>query len=159
MEIEMSRHADVRSGIRGSRRPPVRELACRLALLAAVGAAAAGCADSTESVAHLQGVVTVNGNQIPDDAKAFINFAPAAGGTGKSVSVEVIGGHYDSPDTPLGPLLVTFAISRPVGPEKKSDRTGQMYQDVANLVPAKYVTGIPLDVQGDNPNQDFHLTD
>ena len=131
----------------------------RLTVLAAVVVLAAGCADSKAPETRLQGVVTLNGKQIPSDAKAFVNFAPAAGGTAKSVSVEVIDGHYDSPHTPQGPVLVSFAISRAVGPEKKSDRTGQLYHDIENMVPARYSTGIKLEVEGDNPNQDFHLTE
>jgi len=43
-------------------------------------------------------------------------------------------------------------------PERKSDRTGLMYRDVSTLVPAKYVTGIPLKVTGDDADRTFDLT-
>jgi hypothetical protein len=41
-----------------------------------VGQFLAGCGSSTGRVAHLQGQVTLNGAQIPDDAKAFVVFVP-----------------------------------------------------------------------------------
>jgi hypothetical protein len=126
-------------------------------MLAVVCTVTAGCGSSNSPVAHLQGIVTVNGNPLPEDANAFINFSPARGNKGKSVSVGVIGGRYDSPKTPRGPVTVSFDISRPVGPEKKSDRTGKMYQEVVSLVPPKYATGIQIDVQGDDPNRNFQL--
>lgn len=128
-----------------------------LAVLAFIGAVATGCGVSESPVAHLQGSVTVNGNPIPEDATAYINFAPAKGNNSESVSVKVIGGKYDSPKTPRGPVLVSFDMTHPVGPEKKSERTGQMYQEVVSLVPPQYATGIQIDVQGDDPNHDFHL--
>jgi hypothetical protein len=133
-------------------------------LVMIAGVPAIGCGRSAAPTAHLQGAVTLNGGKIPDDAEAFVNFAPTAGnGAGgeraKSVSAKVNEGRYDSPHVPQGPVLVTFAISRAVGPEKKSERTGKVYREVENLVPGKYATGIQLKVEGDNPNQDFHLTD
>jgi hypothetical protein len=136
----------------------VRRAWCWLQVVAAVGLFTAGCTKSGPREVHLQGEVTLNGAPVPSDATAFINFAPAAGGA-SSVSVPVKDGRYDSPQTPAGPLKVSFDISHPVGPERKSERTGLTYRDIESLVPAKYATGIQLDVQTDQSNQDFHLSE
>jgi hypothetical protein len=136
----------------------VRHLCCWLQVFAAIGVVATGCTKAGPREVHLQGEVTLNGAPVPSDATAFINFAPAAGGA-NSVSVPVKDGRYDSPQTPAGPLKVSFDISHPVGPERKSERTGLTYRDIESLVPAKYATGIQLDVQTDQPNQDFHLSE
>lgn len=116
-----------------------------------------GCGAKSGGKAHLQGNVTLNGKPIPDDATAFVVFAPDGKGT-DSVSVPITKGHYDSSGIPRGELKVFFQITRPFGPMKKSEHTGQSFQDVANLVPDKYATGIPLKVDGDDPNRDFQLT-
>jgi len=127
----------------------------RLAL-ATSGALVVGCGGSWERVARLQGAVTLNGKPLPHDAKAFLVFATEENGAA-SVSVPVTNGRYDSPRTPLGSLHVYFEISREVGSTRTSERTGQAYRDIENLVPAKYATGVPLEVNRDNPNQDFDL--
>jgi hypothetical protein len=117
-----------------------------------------GCGQGSGTVAHLQGQVTLNGKPLPNDATAFIVFTsdlkPA-----ESVSVPVVNSRYDSPSTPQGAVKAFFEINRPVGAPKKSERTGQMYQNVKSLVPAKYATGLPLEVKGDDSNRDFQLTD
>lgn len=131
----------------------------RLTVLVAIATLVAGCGKSAPREVHLQGEVTLNGAPVPEDATAFITFAPANGSEAKSVSVPVKAGHYDSPRTPAGEVTVLFEITRAVGPEKKSERTGLTYRDTENLLPAKYATGVPLEVTSDNANQDFHLTD
>lgn len=123
-----------------------------------VGAlAAAGCGSQKGATAHLQGKVTVSGKPIPDDATAFIVFAPDRKGA-ESVSAPITKSHYDLSNIPRGSVKVFFEITRPVGPMKKSEHSGQSYQETANLVPDKYATGIPLNVDGDDPNRDFQLT-
>jgi hypothetical protein len=77
----------------------------------------------------------------------------------KSISAPVTKGRYDSPQTPVGPVRTHFEITRAAGPQKTSERTGQSYQDVVSLVPAKYAAGVLLHVEGDNSSQDFALTD
>jgi hypothetical protein len=116
---------------------------------------ASGCGKSDSPKAHLAGRVTIKGASVPSDADAAISFAPLAGG--QSVSVPIVDGRYDSPQTPEGKVTVKFYISQPIGPEKESERTGEKFRDVANLVPAKHAAGIVLEVRGDNSNQDFAL--
>lgn len=114
-----------------------------------------GCGQNSGSTAHLAGAVTIKGAPIPSDANAALSFAPLKGG--EAVSVPIVGGRYDSPNTPQGSVSVKFYISRPIGPEKVSERTGEKYQDIANLVPPEHAAGMVLEVSGDNLNQDFEL--
>jgi len=132
-----------------------RNLCWLLALMCVL--APTGCGSKSGAKAHLQGNVTLNGKAIPDDATAFVVFAPEGKGA-DTVSVPITKGRYDSSGIPRGDLKVFFQITRPVGPMKKSEHTGQSFQDIANLVPDKYATGIPLKVDGDDPNRDFPLT-
>lgn len=114
-----------------------------------------GCAKSASPTAHLAGRVTVQCASVPSDADASISFAPLAGGP--SVSVPIVDSRYDSPQTPEGEVSVKFYISQPIGPEKVSERSGEKYRDVANLLPAEHAAGIVLQVSGDYSSQDFAL--
>jgi len=125
-----------------------------LILLVVVGLAS-GCGKSAPPTAHLAGAVTINGAPVPADAKAALSFEPVAGG--ESVSATITDGRYDVAAAPQGSLLVRFYISRPVGPKKVSERTGQEYQDVANLVPPQHAAGMTIEVTADNLKQDFAL--
>lgn len=114
----------------------------------------AGC--NQPEPARIQGAVTLAGKPVPADAEAFIVFA-AGPNHSTSVSAPIVNGRYDSPRTPRGDVTVFFEISHPVGPERKSDRTGLMVRDVATLVPSRYATGIAIHVDGDESGRDFDL--
>lgn len=114
-----------------------------------------GCSRSGPATAHLSGAVTIKGEPVPADAQAGLSFEPLGGG--KSVSAKIVDGKYDAPDAPQGSVLVKFYISRPVGPKKVSERTGQEFQDIANIVPPEHAAGVKIEVSGDNLNQDFKL--
>jgi hypothetical protein len=116
-----------------------------------------GCSKSTH-VAHVQGKVTLNGREISKDTQAFITFKPEDKKI-EEVTVQVINGRYDSPKNPTGALRAFFEINSMEGPAKKSQHSGQEYREVKSLVPSKYVTGVPLTIEGDEPNRDFQLTD
>lgn len=115
------------------------------------------CGCGSQPPARLQGSVTLGGKDLPADAQAFIVFATGSNRSA-SVSVPIIAGRYDSPQTPRGDVTVFFEISHPVGGEQTSDRTGLTYRNYATLVPPKYATGIPLQVVGDDEMRDFDLT-
>jgi hypothetical protein len=129
----------------------MRELCLAFAVLFLL----AGCGKHSAPTAHLAGTVTIKGTPVPSDAHAALSFSSLDGGG--SVSVPITSGRYDSPTTPQGSVSVKFYISRPVGPEKVSERTGEKYQDFANLVPPEYAAGLVLEVNGDNVNHDFDL--
>lgn len=121
--------------------------------------ATVGCGGSSVPTAHLSGKVTLGGKPIPSDAEASIMFVneKVEGEAGKTTAViNTSDGSYDAPDTPQGDVRAIFSIVRK-GPTKVSERTGQEYQEEINLVPAKYATGIPIQVTGDNTNQNFEL--
>lgn len=115
---------------------------------------ATGCSGDAGPTAHLAGTVTLRGKPLPPDAQAGISFQPA---TGEAVKVKIVDGKYDSPETPQGKVVVTFHISKPVGPVKTSPRTGKEYQNIVNIVPPRHAVGIPLEVTGDNLEQNFDL--
>jgi hypothetical protein len=127
----------------------------RTLLLLAILVLMSGCATSSKPTAHLAGAVTINGEPVPGDADAALSFEPIGGG--KPMSVPIVNGRYDSRETPQGPVLVKFFISRRVGPIKTSERTGEKYQDIVNLVPPEHAAGVTIEVSGENLNQDFVL--
>jgi hypothetical protein len=129
----------------------IRSVLLAIALISAIG-----CSKGAH-VAHLEGKVTLNGRELPKESQAFIIFVPDSKKS-DSVTVPIANGRYDSPKTPTGAVTAFFEINVP-GPTKKSQHTGQDYHDVKSLVPAKYATGVPLHVEGDEPNRDFQLTD
>lgn len=123
-------------------------------LVAASMLVSTGC--TRPAPARVQGAVTLAGKPLPADAQAFIVFA-AGPNRSESVSVPIVNGRYDSPQTPRGDVTVFFEINHPVGPERKSDRTGLMVRDIATLVPARYATGIGIRVDGDETERHFDL--
>ena len=121
-------------------------------------AVALGCSGSSGAGAHVSGRVTLDGKPLPADAKAFVIFAPAATTEqSQSVSVPVVNGAYDSPNTPVGSVKVFFDVTKATGPVKKSERTGEDYQDVINLVPSEFGAGVARTVDGDMADQNFDL--
>lgn len=114
-----------------------------------------GCGPGSSPSAHLSGTVTIDGKPIPADATASLSFVPTD--SSKAVALPIVDGRYDSPRTPQGKITVHFSISRPTGPEKVSERTGEKYRDIANLVPPEHAAGMVIEVQGDNSSQNFDL--
>ncbi len=116
-----------------------------------------GCGGSGGSVANLAGNVTLGGKPLPAEAKAFVMFTQGTGKEAKKASAEIVGSKYACADVPRGAVTVFFDITQPVGPMKKSERTGAEYQETKNLVPANFSTGTQLQVTGDKADQNFDL--
>lgn len=121
-----------------------------------LGLAVPAC-DSRPAPVPVSGKVTLHGKPLPADATAYVVFTATAPGS-KPVSALVKDGRYDSEKTPSGPVTVSFDITRPNGPPRKSDRTGEMYQDIQSLVPSRYASGMPLTIDGPT-TKDFDLID
>jgi hypothetical protein len=126
-----------------------------LALGLATSTGCGGGASSTGNTAHLQGAVTLAGQPLPADADGAITFRNA---TGKAITVPIAAGRYDSPATPKGAVKAYFSISKPTGKSYRSGRTGADVVETASIVPAKYGSGLDLEVSDDKPDQNFDLT-
>jgi hypothetical protein len=118
----------------------------------------AGCdgGSSSGNTAHLQGAVTLAGQPLPADVEASILFRPTQSGQGKTVSVPVVNGRYDSPETPMGAVKAFFTIQQPTGRVFDNDR-GAPIKERKSLVPEKYGAGLDLSVSDDNDAQNFEL--
>jgi len=116
-----------------------------------------GCgARGAKPGAHLAGEVTIGSRPLPDDADAAILFIPVApAGRTSPVSAPIVRGRYVARHVPLGRVTVMFRVSRPTG--RLLDGYSGGLPEYENLVPEKYMGGLPLDVIEDNPHQDFQL--
>jgi hypothetical protein len=109
-----------------------------------------------QPTAHLQGAVTIDGQPVPADALASISFRPTMIDQAGMEDVEIVNGRYIAPSVPFGPVKVHISVKQFTG--RMINDGGQPFKEFASLVPEQYESGIPLDVQGDNSSQDFHLT-
>jgi len=125
--------------------------------IAVCGVWLSGCGSQTPPPVPVSGVVTLRGKPLPADAQAFISFTPAAAGM-PSASAAVTSGSYACPQTPQGQVTAFFEITKPLGPPRKSDRTGELYQETQSLVPARYASGLPVTIEGPT-TKDFDLVD
>jgi len=132
-------------------------LAAYLLTLAPWLAICTGCGGSS-GVAHVQGKVTIGGKDLPADASAFISFARAEAKPGdKPASAPIEGGQYNCANAPTGKVKVRFEITKPTGPMKKSERTGEDYQEMITIVPAAKMGGIDATIDGDKSDLNFDL--
>ncbi|QDU57093.1 hypothetical protein [Aeoliella mucimassa] len=114
-----------------------------------------GCGGGSGETAHLEGQVTIHGQALPADATGELTFQPVDGG--KTVKAEIIDSKYDCPKSPTGEVIVKFFITSPSGPKRINQRTGEEYQEKANLVPAGSAPGVSITVTEDDPSLDFDL--
>jgi hypothetical protein len=125
--------------------------------VAGLAALVLGCGGPSSLPVPVSGEVTLRGQPLPSDAKAFISFV-TPGPEAKAVSALITGGKYDCPTAPRGAVTVFFEVTKPLGPPRKSDRTGELFQETQSLVPARYATGVPLTIDGPT-TKDFDLID
>jgi hypothetical protein len=113
-----------------------------------------GC-DSQPKVpgAHLAGTVTIEGQLIDDGS---IVFTPSGSARGQAVGGPIRAGHYDCPYVPLGESRVQIYALKPTG--KTIEAMGSMIPEMKDLVPEKDRNGIKIEIQQDNLNQNFSLT-
>jgi len=119
-----------------------------------------GCGTaSNDSVAHLAGTITINGEPLPADAEGYIQFMPSQGGQAAPASTDVKDSQYDAQNVPKGKVTVIFNITRLTGRMVREDNvpTASPYPERENLVPRKHRSGLQIDVQGDNDAMDFEL--
>ena len=116
-----------------------------------------GCGQSSSKpTAHLSGTVTLNGQSLPANANGTIMFRPSGKGMAKTAGVSIVGGKYDSPDTPIGEVTVFFSIQEPTG-KMISDAGGPPFPEYRSIVPEGSTNGVKLTVTDENSDQDFNL--
>ena len=116
----------------------------------------AGCGVGGPKTAHLSGTVSLGGQAVPADAQASISFKATTIDQGRSANAQIINGKYDLPNTPIGKVKVFFSIQQPTG-KMAREGVGAPYAEYRSLTPAKYETGMDLEITGDNDKQDFNL--
>lgn len=113
-----------------------------------------GC-DSRPSVpgAHLAGTITIDGQPVDEGTIAF---TPRGSARGQAVGGPIRSGHYDCEYVPLGESLVQIYALKPTG--KMVEAMGSMIPEMKDIVPEKDRNGIKIEIQQDNLNQNFSLT-
>lgn len=120
--------------------------------LAAALTLTCGCQASPNShpTARLEGKVSIDNQPI---SRGRIQFFPK--GLGQPDDAEISSGHYLAEHVPSGKVRVSFTAVKETG--RMNDVHGQMTPETANIIPEKYRSGIEIEVNGDNPSQDFNL--
>ena len=104
--------------------------------------------------------MTVNGQPLPADAVGSVIFMPRTKGQAPAAEAAIVGGRYRSDKAPLGEITALFHISRATGKMIKDFPTdAHPHKELQDLVPEKLRAGVPINVTGDNPHQDFDLRD
>jgi hypothetical protein len=130
-----------------------RCLVWRLAAALSAGIiATSGCGHSGNGhpTARLEGQVTVDNQPL---STGRIQFYPK--GTGQPADAEIAEGHYVADLVPKGKVRVTFTAVKKTG--KTIHEPGHDFPELVSIIPEQYQSGIEINVEGDNPSQDFKL--
>lgn len=123
-------------------------------------ALALGCVKPVATnTAHLQGRITINGNDLPQDAEGYIQFMTTKPGQAPPVSVQIQDSTFDAEGVPTGPLNVIFNITRLTGRMVREDNApgATPYPEREDLVPPAYRAGFAAEVTGDDDGFHFEL--
>ena len=102
--------------------------------------------------------MTIGGKAPPDDADGTLVFSPAAQGEAPPCQAKIVNGHYRADKVPQGRVVVTFHILRSTGKMLKTSPDDiHPTPERIDLVPQAARGGLRVEVQGDNPQQDFDL--
>jgi|SRR5438105_6710784 len=115
---------------------------------------ALGCGPSKPNypAARLEGNVTLDGKPI---AQGTLQFVPQDTTQAPVTSAAIVDGRYVAEAVPRGKLRVLLSATKETG--KMIKEYSSPRPEVVNLIPEKYRAGIPIEVTGDNPNQDFPM--
>jgi hypothetical protein len=113
-----------------------------------------GCSSGkpTYPAAKLEGKVTLDGKPI---AQGNVQFVPQDVSHVPVTTAPIVDGKYVAEAVPRGKLRVMLTATMETGKMIKEYSTPR--PEVISLIPEKYRDGIPIEVTGDNPNQDFSL--
>ncbi len=106
----------------------------------------------TYPAARLEGSVTLDGKPI---AQGNLQFMPQDISQTPVTGAPIVDGRYVAEAVPRGKLRVLLTATKETGKMIKEYSTPR--PEVINLIPDKYRAGIPLEVTGDNLNQNFDL--
>jgi hypothetical protein len=121
-------------------------------MLLAVWILGCGAGKPSYPSARLEGSVTVDEKPI---AEGSLQFLPQNAGRVPVTAASIVDGRYVAEAVPRGQMRVLVSATKQTGKMiKEHDSTRPQ---VVNLIPAKYRSGIPIDVTGDNPKLDFAL--
>lgn len=111
-----------------------------------------GCSPAANAhpTARLEGKVTIDGQSVQ---RGRIQFYPTK--LGQPDDAEIDGGHYVAEHVPSGKVRVSFTAVKETG--KMINEHGQATPETVSIIPAKYQSGIEIEVNGDNPGQNFNL--
>lgn len=115
-----------------------------------------GCGGSGSQTARVQGAVTIDGQPVPADAVGTVIFQTTQGGQGRTVSVPIASGRYDSPETPRGPVRVLIVVQRPTGKTLDNGR-GEPAEELANILAPEHASGVDVQIDGNKNDLDFAL--
>lgn len=101
---------------------------------------------------RLEGNVTVDGKPI---VQGNLQFVPHNPSQGPITAALIDDGRYVAEAVPRGKMRVLLTATKETGKMIKEYSTPR--PEVINLIPEKYRAGIPIEVAGDNVNQDFAL--
>jgi hypothetical protein len=110
-----------------------------------------GAGKSPFPTARLEGNVTLDDKPIPEGS---LQFVPQAKGPAPVTGTPIVDGRYVAEAVPCGQLRVLVTATKE---GKMIKEYSGMRPQVMNLIPAKYRTGIPVEVTGDNLHLDFAL--
>jgi hypothetical protein len=102
--------------------------------------------------ARLEGSVTLDGKPI---TQGSLQFMPQDISQVPVTAASIVDGRYVAEAVPRGKLRVLPSATKETGKMIKEYSSSR--PEVINLIPEKYRAGIPIEVTGDNPNQDFPL--
>ena len=116
---------------------------------------AAGCGDQAAyPYTRLTGTVAVDGKPVEQGS---LTFTPEGPGPAQAVGASIANGHYVAEKVPLGKVRVTFNATRATGKMLASEHDKPIPEQ-ADMVPEKYRSGMEIEVQKGQTEQNFDLT-
>jgi hypothetical protein len=111
-----------------------------------------GCGPGANAhpTAQLAGKVMVDGQAV---GRGRIQFFPTK--QGQPDDAEITDGRYAAERVPSGKVRVAFTATKETG--KMIDQHGHLTPETVSIIPEQYRSGTEIEVNGDNPNQDFNL--
>lgn len=123
-------------------------------LLLALMSMTAGCGDQASyPQTRLTGTVAIDGQPVEQGS---LSFTPEGPGPAQAVGALIANGRYTAEKVPLGKVRVLFNATRKTG--KAPSEHDKPIPILMDLVPAKYRSGMAIEVQKGQSEQNFDLT-